>query len=223
VRCVWCSACGLALPRPVRRAMPTPALCAMDARRHACTAPRDARAAPRHARLPQVSSINLAGLDRVMLAVAGGPSERSLLLRQYRIAYKRSGTKVAVWRACLARGGRGWGAGRAPRAARAQSPACARPLRTPARANTRTHTHPNNTGAACRADGDGPAAGLRAAARAAAAGRPGKGGPQAAQADQEKGAWRWGGGTRPACGCVHVASRFACQPACTRMCVHTHA
>eukprot|EP00878_Enallax_costatus_P022497 GHUV01023868.1.p1 GENE.GHUV01023868.1~~GHUV01023868.1.p1 ORF type:complete len:167 (+),score=70.20 GHUV01023868.1:1370-1870(+) len=42
----------------------------------------------------QVESINLAGLDRVLVAYAAGTSERSLLLRQYRIAFKKSGTKV---------------------------------------------------------------------------------------------------------------------------------
>lgn len=42
----------------------------------------------------QVESINLAGLDRVMVAYAAGSSERSLLLRQYRISYKKSGTRV---------------------------------------------------------------------------------------------------------------------------------
>eukprot|EP00879_Flechtneria_rotunda_P021146 GHRR01022278.1.p3 GENE.GHRR01022278.1~~GHRR01022278.1.p3 ORF type:complete len:158 (+),score=66.93 GHRR01022278.1:1234-1707(+) len=42
----------------------------------------------------QVSSVNLAGLDRVLMAFAAGGSERSLLLRQYRIAFKKSGTKV---------------------------------------------------------------------------------------------------------------------------------
>jgi Brix domain len=42
----------------------------------------------------QVSSINLAGLDRVLAVFAAGSSERSLLLRQYRIAFKKSGTKV---------------------------------------------------------------------------------------------------------------------------------
>ena len=44
----------------------------------------------------QVESINLAGLDRVMVAYAAGSSERSLLLRQYRIGYKKSGTRVGV-------------------------------------------------------------------------------------------------------------------------------
>lgn len=41
-----------------------------------------------------MESINLAGLDRVLVAYAAGTSERSLLLRQYRIAFKKSGTKV---------------------------------------------------------------------------------------------------------------------------------
>jgi hypothetical protein len=42
----------------------------------------------------QVESVNLAGLDRVLVAYAAGSSDRSLLLRQYRIAFKKSGTKV---------------------------------------------------------------------------------------------------------------------------------
>jgi len=40
-----------------------------------------------------VSSINLAGLDRVMVVFAVGASERNLLIRQYKIAFKKSGTK----------------------------------------------------------------------------------------------------------------------------------
>ncbi|KAF6250832.1 Brix domain-containing protein [Scenedesmus sp. NREL 46B-D3] len=47
----------------------------------------------------QVEQVNLAGLDRVVVAYAAGASERSLLLRQYRIAFKKSGTKVP--RVCL--------------------------------------------------------------------------------------------------------------------------
>jgi len=48
----------------------------------------------------QVSSINLAGLDRVLMVLAAGVSERSLLIRQYKVAFKKSGTKVRVkhWR-----------------------------------------------------------------------------------------------------------------------------
>lgn len=42
----------------------------------------------------QVESINLVGLDRVLVAYAAGSSDRSLLLRQYRIQFKKSGTKV---------------------------------------------------------------------------------------------------------------------------------
>ncbi|KAF8067235.1 choline monooxygenase [Scenedesmus sp. PABB004] len=42
----------------------------------------------------QVESVNLAGLDRVVVAYAAGGGERGLLLRQYRLAYKKSGTKV---------------------------------------------------------------------------------------------------------------------------------
>ncbi|WIA12819.1 hypothetical protein OEZ85_006448 [Tetradesmus obliquus] len=42
----------------------------------------------------QVEQVNLAGLDRVLVAYAAGTSERSLLLRQYKIAFKKSGTKV---------------------------------------------------------------------------------------------------------------------------------
>lgn len=43
---------------------------------------------------PQVESLNLAGLDRVLVAYAAGTTDRSLLLRQYRVAFKKSGTKV---------------------------------------------------------------------------------------------------------------------------------
>jgi hypothetical protein len=42
----------------------------------------------------QVEQVNLAGLDRVLVAYAAGTNERSLLLRQYKIAFKKSGTKV---------------------------------------------------------------------------------------------------------------------------------
>jgi hypothetical protein len=42
----------------------------------------------------QVESINLVGLDRVLVAYAAGSSDRSLLLRQYRIQFKKSGTRV---------------------------------------------------------------------------------------------------------------------------------
>jgi len=45
----------------------------------------------------QVDSINLAGLDRVLVVYAAGSSDRSLMLRQYRIAFKKSGTKVGGW------------------------------------------------------------------------------------------------------------------------------
>jgi hypothetical protein len=45
----------------------------------------------------QVEQVNLAGLDRVIVAYAAGASERSLLLRQYRIAFKKSGTKVCCF------------------------------------------------------------------------------------------------------------------------------
>lgn len=44
----------------------------------------------------QVESVNLAGLDRVLVAYAAGSSDRSLLLRQYRIGFKKSGTKVCM-------------------------------------------------------------------------------------------------------------------------------
>lgn len=46
--------------------------------------------------LTQVESVNLAGLDRVLVVYAAGSSDRSLLLRQYRIGFKKSGTKVWV-------------------------------------------------------------------------------------------------------------------------------
>jgi hypothetical protein len=46
----------------------------------------------------QVEQVNLAGLDRVIVAYAAGASERSLLLRQYRTAFKKSGTKVRCMR-----------------------------------------------------------------------------------------------------------------------------
>jgi hypothetical protein len=49
-----------------------------------------------------VDSVNLAGLDRVLVAYAAGSSERSLLLRQYRIGFKKSGTKVSSRRICQA-------------------------------------------------------------------------------------------------------------------------
>lgn len=41
--------------------------------------------------------MNLAGLDRVLVAYASGSSDRSLLLRQYRIGFKKSGTKVGAY------------------------------------------------------------------------------------------------------------------------------
>jgi hypothetical protein len=47
----------------------------------------------------QVQNINLAGLDRVIVVFAAGDTDKSLLLRQYSIAFKRSGTKVRTWAA----------------------------------------------------------------------------------------------------------------------------
>lgn len=44
----------------------------------------------------QVDSVNLAGLDRVLVVYAAGSSDRSILIRQYRIAFKKSGTKVRM-------------------------------------------------------------------------------------------------------------------------------
>lgn len=44
----------------------------------------------------QVDSVNLAGLDRVLVVYAAGSSDRSVLIRQYRIAFKKSGTKVRM-------------------------------------------------------------------------------------------------------------------------------
>lgn len=42
----------------------------------------------------QVDTINLAGLDRVMVVVAIG--DKDLLIRQYSIKFKKSGTKVST-------------------------------------------------------------------------------------------------------------------------------
>lgn len=41
---------------------------------------------------PQVTNINLAGLDRVIAVFAAGDTERSLLLRQYRLRLKKGAT-----------------------------------------------------------------------------------------------------------------------------------
>jgi hypothetical protein len=148
----------------------------------------------------EVDNVNLAGLDHVLVAVALDGTK--LLLRQYAIRLKKSGTKV--------------GSGAAP----SNVPDCASP---PPHTHTHTHTPPAGrqgcpgtaaeprrlppppapAGAARGTGGDGPVAGPGAAPHPGGAAGPGQGGLQAASSAQEGGG-RHGCAAAPASCCASL-------------------